>query len=102
MIRGDWRKDNRILDSKGRSYPNFSSYLCETLHSQAKQKLGYIFRGEFDCIQIFEGTKETILLPFPEIPEKENILGIILQLWSTKGGVNTTVETFDFRLKPIS
>ena len=93
---------NRLLNSKGRSYRGFSSYLCENLHSQAKQKFGYISRGAFDCIQIFEGTKERILLPFPEISEKENIAGIILQLWSRKGVTNKSVETFDFRLKPIS
>jgi replication factor A1 len=96
------RDTNRLLDSKGRSYRGFSSYLCENLHSQAKQKLGYISRGKFDCIQIFEGTKETILLPFPEIPEKENIVGIIFELWSREDVLNTSVETFDFRLKPIS
>jgi replication factor A1 len=101
-IRGGWQGDNRILDSKGRGYRNFSTYLCENLHSQAKQKLGYISRGAFDCIDILEGTKEAILLPFPEIPEKENIVGIILELWSTTGGWNKTIEVFDFRLKPVS
>lgn len=90
---------NRILDSGGKSYRGFSSYLCEKLHSQAKKKFGYISRGEFDWIKIFEGTKETILLPFPEIPQKETVVGIILQLWSRKGVSNKSVETFDFRLR---
>jgi len=93
------RETNRLIDSKGRSYLGFIQYLCEDLNSQAKQKFGYISTGTFDRILIFEGTKEMILLPFPEIPEKENIVGIILQLWSSESGYNKSIETFDFRLQ---
>lgn len=93
---------HRIMDSKCKGYRNFSAYLCSYLHSQAKQKFGYISRGAFNWIQIYEGTSETILLPFPEIPERENIVGIILELRSAKGGVHSSIETFDFRLKQIS
>jgi len=94
---------NGLIDSKGRSYRGFIPYLCEDLNSQAKQKFGYVSRGKFDWILIFEGTKEMILLLFPEIPEKESVVGIILQLRSRKGCINQSIETFDFRLrKPLS
>ena len=90
----------RVLDSKGRSYRGHTPYLCEELHSLAKQEFGYISRGEFDRICIYEGTEETILFPFPEMPEKEEIRGFILTLRCTKSGINKSLETYDFRLIP--
>jgi hypothetical protein len=95
------RETNRLVDSKGRSYRSLAPYFCDNIYSQAKQEYGYFSRGQNEIL-IFEETKERILLPFPEIPKRENIEGIIIQLWSIKSGIEKSIETFDFRLrKPV-
>ena len=89
--------ENTMFDSKGISY-GLDKKICYPLIGQARQKFGTFFYKSQDpmTVPLHEGTKVRVILVFPQIPEKEEVGGLIINLWR---GYSEKIETFHISQK---